>query len=174
MIIVVSDSSSLVLLEKINLLETLIKDKLNFLIANEVKRESVDIGKERNYSDAFKIEEEIKRGLIKVKEVKDKDLVVKTIKDFNLGKGEAESIILYSQERADLLATDDKLAINACKALNIINSGTISFVIKSFDKNLISKKEALEMLEKLAKYGRYKSDIIFDTIKYVEGEKNEN
>src|SRR3989338_1566945 len=155
MLIIVSDSSSLILLEKICLLKILTETELNFIIPLEVKKESVDRGKEKNYADAFKLENKINKGVINVKEVKNRSIVNKLMEDFNINKGESEAIALFLQKKSDLLATDDRLAINACNALGVPSSGTLAFVLKSFDKKLISKKEALNMIEKASKYGRY-------------------
>ena len=60
--LIVSDASSLILLNKIKLIERLSK-LMSIKIPLEVKKEAVDIGKENNYQDAFEIEKLISKNL---------------------------------------------------------------------------------------------------------------
>lgn len=166
--IIVSDASSLILLEKIKLLIKLIENKVNLIMPAEVYKEAVEKGKERKYADAFTIEEKINKELLKVKKIKNQMAVNKIMMDFGIEKGEAESIVLFKEIEADILATDDGLAINACKALEIPTSGCPAFVTESYHKKIINKQEALDMIKILGKVGRYSNDIIFQTIRNVE------
>lgn len=169
---VVADASALILLEKIKLLDKLINE-LRLLIPKEIEKEAITVGKEKNYPDAFRLEEKVKNKLIKVMEVKDNQFITKIMNDFNLAKGEAEAIGLFNQEKADLIATDDGLAIRACRSLAIPFSGTCAFVTQAFENNLIKKEEAKGMIKTLAKEGRYKDEIIFSALNSLEEDKNE-
>lgn len=169
-LIIISDASSIILLEKIKLLDKLVKE-FRLVIPKEVEEEAITFGKERKYPDAFRIEEKVKDELISVIEVKDQGFVSKIMSDFNIAKGEAESISLFKQEKADLLATDDRLAIKACKALAIPVSGASTFVTQAFDNRLIQKNDAINMMEILAREGRYKNEIIFKAINHIRGGK---
>lgn len=172
MIIIVSDATAIILLEKIELLGKLVKD-FKILIPKEVEREAIILGKERNYPDAFRLEEKVKNKMIHVAEVKDYRFVDKVMKDFNIAKGESEAIGLFNQEKAQLLATDDRMAIKACRSLGIPISGTCAFVTQAFDNCIISKNEANGMIKILSKEGRYKPEIIFNALNHISGGKNE-
>lgn len=169
MLLVIADASSLILLEKIALLDTLLSHDMDFMIPLEVKKEAVEKGKMKKYPDAFKLEEKISQGRIAVKEAKNKNHVKNLMALFKIEAGEAEAISLFQQEKADLLATDDRFAINACRALNIPISGSAAFVTHSFDQGLINKDQGTQMLGILSEEGRYKGDIIFKALRKIQG-----
>ena len=170
MLLVIADASSPILLEKIALLDTLLDHDTSFMIPPEVQKEAVEKGKMKKYPDAFKLEEKISQGRIVVKEVKDKNHVKNLMSLFKIELGEAEAISLFKQEKADILATDDRFAINACHAFNIPISGSVAFVTSSFDQGLINKDQGVQMLGTLSKEGRYKNDIIFKALRKIQGE----
>jgi predicted nucleic acid-binding protein len=88
--------------------------------------------------------------------------------DFGLGKGEAEAIALCLQEKAQLVATDDKNGINACKLLGIAFTTAPAILIRCREKNLISRSEAFAKLSFLGLYGRYQNSIIEDARQRLE------
>lgn len=94
------------------------------------------------------------------------------ISEFGLGEGEAEAIILFSQENADFLATDDHKAINACKIHDIPFITALTFVIESSSTGLITKNEVREMIRYLSIYGRYKDELIYKALSLIS-EKND-
>jgi predicted nucleic acid-binding protein len=169
MILIIADASSLILLEKIALLDTLLCHDMSVMIPREVQKEAVEKGKMKKHPDAFKLEKKISQGQITVKDVKDKTHVRNLKESFKMETGEAEAISLFQQEQADLLATDDRFAMNACKALSIPVSGSAAFVTNSFEQGLINKYQGVQMLETLAKEGRYKDDIIFKALHKIQG-----
>ncbi|MBI2672308.1 hypothetical protein HYX16_05220 [Candidatus Woesearchaeota archaeon] len=168
----IADSSSIILLEKTKLLGKLVK-KFNIIISKEVEREAIEKGKEKKYPDAYHIEEKIRNNLINVKEVKDQNKVNIIMKDFNIEKGESESIVLFSQEKANLLLTDDKLAFNACKSIDIPATGALALITESYNKKIINKEEAINMIKILAKEGRYKNQLIFQALQDIGWRENE-
>jgi predicted nucleic acid-binding protein len=105
---------------------------------------------------------------IKVISAKNKAIAAKLRKDFNLGIGEAEAIALAMQGRALLLGTDDKSGINACKLLGISFTTAVDILVRSREKILIGRGEALVRLAALAKHGRYKNSIIEDVRRRLE------
>lgn len=153
--IVISDSSTLILLQRISLIEKLL-NKFQIIIPAEVFDEAVTNGKARKFSDAYKIEEKINAKQITVKEVS----VDKIDKEFNLGKGETAAISLFLQTKADMLAVDDHKAINVCKILDIPFMTALTFVVYSYQNKLIEKKPANAMIDELSIYGRYKYELI--------------
>lgn len=86
-----------------------------------------------------------------------------------MGKGETEAIALAFSEKARLLATDDKKAMQACKLLNISFTTAIGILIRMHEKGLLTKEEACAKLDALERYGRYyRKDIIEDAKSRLE------
>ena len=166
--IVVLDASSLILLEKTGLLEKLAK-RTTMRIPKEVEREATAKGTQKSVPDAFRIKGKIEQELIKVESIKNLQASRFFQNAFNIGKGESEAITLFKEIHADILATDDRLAINACKALHIPFATSIAFVIESYEKGEVTKDEASQMIQILADQGRYKAEIIFNALKKIEG-----
>ena len=161
---IVFDSSTLILLAKVELLDTFLKDyREKIIIPKAVEDESTI----KETFDGLLIKKRIEEKRIEIKNV-GKEKVENIKKDFRLGKGEAEAIILAEQEKC-LLATDDRNAILACKIKNIQFTTAIDFVIRAFEKKIIGKEEALRKIEKLGQYGRYKEDIMIDAKKKIGG-----
>lgn len=151
--IIISDSSSLILLEKSELLLRLVKLE-KIMIPKKVYSEVVEEGLKRNFTDAIKIDQLVNKKQIIVKEIKQK-------KEFkiSLGKGEKEAIELYYQEHADKIIVDDKKALDVCKVLNISYLTVHIILLSLLKKKKINKKEAIESLTILTREGRYSSEI---------------
>ena len=151
------DSSSLILLAKINILDVLIKNtKQKLAIPEQVY---VECTARKDLLDAQLIEKRVKERLIAKKGVSNKSLCNKLQKDFNLGKGEAESICL-SIEFNNGIITDDKKAINACRILKIKFTTVPKLVVQLYKKRMIAEEEVHLIIEKLQKFGRYSDGII--------------
>lgn len=170
--IVVSDASTLVLLQKIVLLDRLVKN-FNFIIPQEVYNEAVIKGKNIKSKDAYLIEDKTKNKTIRVKSIKDTKRFNQIINEFGLGEGETEAIVLFFQEKADTLATDDHKAINVCKIHQIPFMTALTFTLTAFEHKIINKNEANDMIRDLGIYGRYKDQLISKALSYL-GEKNDN
>lgn len=168
--VIVSDASTLVLLQKVALLDKLIKN-FEFIIPQEVYKEAVIKGKNIKSKDSYLIEDKINKNTIKVKEVKDKKRISEIIKEFGLGEGETEAIVLFLQENADFLATDDHKAINVCKIYRIPFMTALTFVIKAFEIKIINKSETKDMVKNLSIYGRYKDELTYKALNYLGDEK---
>lgn len=82
------------------------------------------------------------------------------MRDFNLGAGEAEAIALALDNKGSIVATDDRNALRACRLLNLEPTTAMDFLIRTREKNLLTKDEALAKLKDLSKYGRYDKTII--------------
>ena len=111
----------------------------------------------------------IKDKKIRVFKVKNEKAIKKLMDDFNIEVGEAETIIFALEEKASIVATDDRNAIRACKLLKIDFTTAISFLMRLFEKNLINKDEALIKLHKLNSVARYRREIIEDAKNLIEG-----
>ncbi|MBW2040266.1 MAG: hypothetical protein JRI46_11890 [Deltaproteobacteria bacterium] len=106
-------------------------------------------------------------GKIKVLKARGRELIEKLGNDFNIGAGEAEALALALQEKAHMVATDDRNAIRACKALKIDFVTAVAFVLRAFEKQLIDMDEAISKIKKLQSIGRYSKAIIEDAIEQI-------
>ncbi len=174
-LLVISDSSSLIIGTKAGLLGAICKEFV-MEIPERVFEETVVAGKKLQKIDALKIEEAIENKQVTVKKVtptKDKK-ILKWLNEFNLDEGEKQAIQLYVQANAGLLLVGDKQAINTAKLLEI-NWATIPNVITVLlERKKITREKALEALRIAQEEGRYKLDFIleaFNEIERIEGEK---
>ena len=162
----VFDSSTLILLAKIDILELFISDfHGRILIPEKFMLEVSAGGGEERHLIVKLIEDRIIR-VLKVKNVRQ---VKKLMEDFNIDSGEAEALTLAIQEGANIVATDDRNAIRACKLLNIDFVTASAVLIRAVEKALIGKEEAIINLQKLQSVGRYSKEIINDAVKRIKG-----
>ena len=151
------DSSSLILMAKIDILDKIIKNlKKKLALTEEVYRECTI--KTEAY-DAKIIKKRVEEKAILKKEIKNSTLYQKIRKDFNLGKGEAEAIVFCLENRISLI-TDDKKSMNACKVLKIEFTTALNLLIMLYKKKLIKKDEADSYLKRFEKFGRYTNEVL--------------
>jgi predicted nucleic acid-binding protein len=157
---IIFDSSTLILTAKIELLDAFLKNiGMEIAIPRAVEDECCG-GKKT--LDALMIRKAIDNSRIKVRSVRNRKLVAKLEEDFSLGRGESESIALALQERALLVSIDDKNGINACKLAGIPFTTVVGILIRSCQKGLLVRADALAKLSALAKYGWYRNAILED------------
>jgi predicted nucleic acid-binding protein len=89
--------------------------------------------------------------------------------DFNIDSGEAEAIALALQKKVSMIGTDDRNAIRACRILKIDFTTAVAVLIRTFEKKLIDKDEALVKLQKLDSVARYSRAIVEDAQKQIAG-----
>ena len=85
-----------------------------------------------------------------------------------MAKGESEAIALALQESALLVGIDDKQGINACKLLGIPFTTAVAILLRSCEKGVIKRTDALNRLAALVRYGRYRISILEDTKRQLE------
>ena len=164
---IVFDTSTLVLLAKVELLDAFLADyRGKVVIPQEVEEEATA----KKTFDGLLIGKRIEEGKIEIV-LAQRDIAELLMRDFNIGLGEAEAVAI-AKEKGTLLATDDKNAIKACKVLKISIATAIDFVLRSSEKRLISKEAALAKIGLLALHGRYSRKIISDAEQEVSGGKN--
>lgn len=162
--IVIEDSMVIIFLAKLDLIKETKEMFGNVVISKKVEKETA---KDTKFLDAIKIRESISEGLVRVKEASDVKKVMTIMKDFGLGRGEAETIQLYFQEKADLLLCDEKKARKVAGILNVNLLGTPELIIQLHKGKFIGKEKAKESILKLEKIGWFKSSIIFEALKEV-------
>jgi len=163
---IVLDASTIILLGKINLLETFGLTFSGRVLISEKVRDGISIKETEENPLIVKLIEDEK---IRVSKVKNGKLIKKLMDDFNIEIGEAETIVLALQEKASIVATGDRNAIRACKILKIDFTTAIAILIRTFEKNLIDKDEALIKLRKLDSVARYRREIVEDARGRIEG-----
>jgi len=160
------DSSTLILLAKIDLLRGVLQD-IEIIITDIVKKECTV----KDTFDAKLISTLISTDEIRVERGLAKKEIDRIRKDFKIHAGEASALSL-AKKKAFPLATDDGLTIKACKILNIPFLTAIHFLLHAFEEGTISDQEmALVKMEKLAAFGRYNHRIIESTISRIKGVK---
>jgi predicted nucleic acid-binding protein len=163
------DASTLILLARIELLETFLVDApMDVAIPKEVEKECCAVKKTL---DAHMIQKAIGESRILSIAVKNRKIVAKLQTDFSLGKGEAEAIALALTEKAQLVGIDDKNGINACKLLGIRFTTAADILIRCREKNLITLSDALLKLALLTSYGRYRNSIVEDVRTRLEASR---
>jgi predicted nucleic acid-binding protein len=159
----VFDSSTLILLAKIDLLRA-VAEEVNIIIPLKVKEENTI----KDILDTKVISSLIKEGLIQVKRVSLRGAIKKLCRDFKVQPGEAEALSL-AMEKGCPLAVDDRPTIKACKVLNIRFTTAIHFLVKMAEAGKMDRQMAVAKVEKLSFYGRYNRRIIEDALKRLEG-----
>ncbi|MHA1250874.1 MAG: hypothetical protein ACTSRP_12855 [Candidatus Helarchaeota archaeon] len=160
----ISNSSPIIHLTRIGKIEYLISKEKKILIPNEVYKEVVIQGKQKDYLEAFLIEKYINNGKIEVIE----------LKDFNkekyppLGKGEIESLELALKMKC-LLIIDDKKARNIAKILKIPHQTTIATIFDLLISKEINFSDFRENIKKLAEDNWISADVIQEFLE--KGEK---
>jgi predicted nucleic acid-binding protein len=163
---IVFDSSTLLLLAKAGLLDDFISDYSGeIIIPMEVKKESCD---RKDSFDSLLIQERIDEKKIKALKVHNTKLCEKFMQDFSIAKGEAEALVLAFEEKAALLAVDDKNAIKASKILKIPFTTAISILVRLAERGIIDINKAKEGLGLLAAYGRYKDTTIREAMERLK------
>lgn len=159
------DASTLILAAKTELLD-LFADMANgpAVIALEVEKEAT----QKKTFDALLIKQRIEDKKITIKKVKNNAMVKTVMIDFNLHKGEAETITLCL-ENSGAIATDDYNAMKACTVLKINYVSSLGILLQLYKQKKLNKEETKLKLEQLAKYGRFSTEILGDFNERLEG-----
>ncbi len=157
--LLIADSSSLITLsvaESLHLLELLYGEvKVPLSVYNEVTSE--------NKPESAVLHEYLKDRTIKVSS----DEIV--IKDFSLGAGEIEAMILYKRLKADLLLIDDKRARKIAGLNDIKTIGSLGVLLEAKERKMIH--EIRPALLKIYKSDIYLSAELYNYVLIKSGEK---
>ena len=151
---VVSDSTPLIFLAKVGMLD-LLKDVFEKIsIPEAVFDEVVTQGKALQMSDASIIEAAVGRW-IHVERVEAEVESEYSFLDDNmrLGLGEKEALKLCKQLNADFFIVDDREARRVSRILNIVPLGTCGVLVEACRQDSMSSIEALHALDKLVRGG---------------------
>jgi len=158
---IVSNSSPLIYLSKIDK-HYLLKDLFGkVFIPLAVKEEVVDWGKKKDYIDAFETEKAIDEGWIKVEKVK----TIPELSQMGIHKGEAEAISLANTKKLNLLLDEDYARL-AAKLFKVDHNGTLFVLLAALKKKLIDLDIYLLSLEDLVEVGfRMSQDVYLRAVR---------
>lgn len=161
---IVSNAGPLIHLARISKLR-LLKDLFGeVVIPYAVKEEVVERGKGKGKADAFLIEEEIKEGWIVTAEDVDMGEIAE-----RAGIEEAEAIAIAQARRKRCpVLLDDIAARSFAFSLGLEVVGSVGVLIKATKTGIVSKEEALDALEKLAKVMWLRIDVYEDAGKTIK------
>jgi predicted nucleic acid-binding protein len=158
--IVVSDTTPIISMLKINKLHLLNKLFGEILIPNAVYNELTTSKKFKEEANQIKECNFIKR--VEVDNNKDIERFRITT---GLDLGESEAIIYSNKNGVDFLLMDEAKGRIVAKQMGLNIMGTIGILMQAYDDNLITKDEILACIDMLKKNGRYISERLFDSLK---------
>lgn len=157
--IVVSDSSPIILMAKLGSLSILQKLYKTILIPEGVYSEAIAKGKQEGYADAFLIEKEI-GNFIFVKKIAAKFITDLNALKGSCGIGEAEAIIICMQEKADLLLMDDYEPRKIAESKGIMWLSSPGILLTALEKEFINLETYSKKIGDLAKYSWLSGDVV--------------
>jgi predicted nucleic acid-binding protein len=164
---IASDASPLICLAKVGKLHLLRELFGKVVIEEEVKRETIERGKEEGAPDALVIEDAVKEGWIEVEKIKEE-------KRFSgIHKGEGNTILLAKKHEC-LALIDEEDAREVARAMGLKVRGSLYVLKKAVEKDLMSKDDAIRTLDGMIEDGFRISTRIYakflEEIKEIKGE----
>lgn len=158
---IVSNSTVLIYLGKINKIDLLKTFYKKIAIPKAVFEEVVIRGKEGNYADAIIVENAVKEGWIVVKNCR----VNQMLTEFGIDRGEAEAISLAAELHCQVLL-DQTHARIAAKTLGLSPRGTLFILLKALNKKLVDFDAFIDLLEELISVGfRMEEEVYLEAVK---------
>lgn len=156
--VVLANSTPLIYLSKMGELSLLKSLFAEIIVANKVFEEVVVQGAGRPGSDEVQ-----KADWIKTKTVTDQVAVSKLQHDELLGAGEAETLILAQELKADLTLIDDRKARRVAARMKVKRIGTLAMILMAYRKGLI--QDLSSILKKAQQKAFRINQRIFDRLK---------
>ena len=156
---IISNSSPLILLAKINKLSILEKLYKKISIPYEVYNEVITKGKKENYSDAALIERHINEVIFVTSLKKDYVKEAEKLKEA-IGSGESEAIALCLQEKAKLLLIDNLEPRKIAQSKRIKCRSTPGMLLESLKRKVITFSDYESAIKELSKYAWLSGDIV--------------
>ena len=160
------DSCSIILLAKATVLETL-ASHYSLSITDKVYKEILE-GKDKKFIDALLTERLVKEGFIQIKKINNNKLIKKLIGDFNLGAGEAETLVLTLDKQCEVISTDNKQGRKVAIIYNLKLVGSIDLIISSYKLKLIDKHKVTDALKRLREFGWFQDYLIDNALEEVK------
>ena len=160
---IVLNSSVVIALSTINLFKVLNRIFHLILISQAVYDEVCVYG--RGMIGDEELRKAVKDNLVKLGRIKNLNLMRELCEKLSIG--EAESIVLALEVKADYIALDDKLARKIAKMLGLNVIGTLRILRLLYENNVISKELFILSIERLRGCGFRVSDVVIK--KVLEG-----
>ena len=152
------DACSVILLAKATILETFSK-KYNLFATEKVYKEILE-GKDKKFADALLTERLVKEQKINVANVVNNDLIKKLMADFNLGIGEAETLVLVLEKQCEIIVTDNRQGRKAALIYGLNLVGSVDVLIALHKLSLIDRDKAVNGLKRLKEFGWFQDYLI--------------
>ncbi len=154
--IVIADSSVLINLAKVGLFDVLKSLYGEVTVSPTVFAEVTETGVGK--SGAREVRE---ASWIRVLQVKDADKVALLLSD--LDRGEAESVVLAMEQKADLVLVDELKARNKLRLLGINIKGTLGVLLFAYERQLIHNVP--KVMDELIGEGSWIDQSLYDKVR---------
>lgn len=146
--IVISDTTPIISLLKANQLELLQKLYRSVLIPRAVYRELIENPRYKNKAEIIKIMDFLKT--MEIENVKSVNILRAVT---GLDAGESEALIMYDEQKAELLLMDERKGRSVAKQLGIRYIGTAGILMLAYDKSLIQAEQIKDCIDLMLKNG---------------------
>lgn len=150
--VLVFNSSPLIYLSKVGLLELVGSLPVKRVIPEAVFNEVIVRGKEKGASDAFVVERVIEEGIIEVRTIEDMISLRNLVKIPGLHRADAE-VLSLARELSGTVVVDDEKARSVADAIEIPNHGTAYLLFRFQRIGLLSKNDVREKLDEMIRFG---------------------
>ncbi|MBI2449833.1 DUF3368 domain-containing protein [Candidatus Pacearchaeota archaeon] len=144
------DSSSLIILAKLNRLDLLSNLYTEILITQGIYQETVEEGIAINAPDAKLIEKAMQNKKIRIIELIPKhSKFSEELRNIysQLGIGESDAISLALQEKQKTIIMDEKFGRQVCKLYKIRPIGTLRVILEAYKNNIIKEQEFKDIIK---------------------------
>ena len=157
--IVISDTTPIISLLKINQLELLHHLFGEVQVPDAVYEELISNAKFQKEAEKILRAEYIKKVV-----VEDKKSVALLRRATGLDAGESEAIILSDEIKADLLLMDELKGRQVAKQMGLNIMGTVGILMTAFDEELLSAEEIEKCIDVLRSNGRHISEKLYEQL----------
>lgn len=140
--IVISDTTPIISLMKANRLDLLKKLYGKVLIPNAVYKELTE---NATFAKEAKMIKDIDYLTVVAVENKKSVSVLRNVT--GLDAGESEALIMYDEQKADLLLMDEHKGRSVAKQLNVRHIGTVGVLLLAYDKGVIQQDDVKSCLD---------------------------
>ena len=140
--IVISDTTPIISLMKANRLDLLRKLYGKVLIPNAVYKELTE---NATFAKEAKIIKDIDYLTVVAVENEKSVSILRNVT--GLDAGESEALIMYDEQKADLLLMDEHKGRSVAKQLNVRHIGTVGVLLLAYDKGIIQQDDVKSCLD---------------------------